>query len=121
MRQTRLMSAVWIVLLAGPGLTAQAHRPVVMMSITPPGEQAQQVSAPESGLATIKVKDGTAFGFRPTLQDNSPWTRTEVTIFRMDPSIEILGTVDVKTGGPAVESKTKPAFRIAVTKVSPQN
>jgi hypothetical protein len=89
-----------------------------MMTITPAGEPARQVSAPESDLARIKLKDGTEFGFRPTIQDSSPWTRVLVTVFRMDPQVETLGEVELKTGGPAVASKTKPVFTIAVTKVS---
>ena len=40
-----------------------------------------------------------------------------MTIFRMDPTVEVVGQVEVKSGAPAVTSKTKPAFRIAVTKV----
>ena len=35
----------------------------------------------------------------------------------MDPQVEPVGEVEVKTGGSAVQSNTKPAFRIAVTKV----
>ena len=32
---------------------------------------------------------------------------------------QILGEVEVKRGGPAVESKTNPSFKVAVPKVSP--
>jgi hypothetical protein len=112
---------VFLVVLFATALGAQSHpdRPVVTMSITPPGEQAQQLTALESGLARLKVKDGTEYGFRPTIVDSSPWNRVIVTIFRMDPQVAILGDVGLKTGGPAVESKTKPVFRVAATKVSP--
>ena len=100
---------------------AQATSPIVSMSITLPDGQTKQVTASESGLATITLTDGTEIGFRPTIQDSKPWTRVVVTIFKMPtsshPSQE-LGAIEVKTGGPAVQSKTAPAFKVAVTKVS---
>jgi hypothetical protein len=65
--------------------------------------------------------NGTEIGFRPTIQDSKPWTRVVVTIFKTPtashPSQQ-LGEVEVKTGGSAVQSKTTPAFKVAVTRVS---
>jgi hypothetical protein len=58
------------------------------------------MTVPESALAVITVK-GTEFGFRPTIEDSKPWSRVLVTIFRMDPTVESLGQVELKTGGPA--------------------
>ena len=100
---------------------AQANNPRVTMSITLPDGQTKEVTAPESGLATIALKDGTEIGFRPTIQDSKPWTRVVVTIFKTPtashPSQQ-LGELDVKTGGSAVPSKTTPTFKVAVTSVS---
>ncbi len=100
---------------------AQANNPVVNMSITLPDGETKEVTAPESGLATITLKDGTAIGFRPTIQDSKPWTRVIVTIFKTTtashPS-QPLGEIEVKTGGSAVASKTTPAFKVAVTRTS---
>jgi hypothetical protein len=52
------------------------------MSVTMSDGRTQELTAPESGLATLTLKDGTEYGFRPTIQDSSPWNRIVVTIFR---------------------------------------
>ena len=100
---------------------AQATNPPVTMSITLPDGETKEVTAPESGLATITLKDGTEIGFRPTIQDSKPWTRVVVTIFKTPtashPSQQ-LGELEVKTGGSAVPTKTTPTFKVAVTSVS---
>ena len=100
---------------------AQAPNPPVTMSITLPDGETKEVTAPESGLATITLKDGTEIGFRPTIQDSKPWTRVVVTIFKTPtashPSQQ-LGELEVKTGGSAVPTKTTPTFKVAVTSVS---
>ena len=57
---------------------AQAINPLVSMSITLPDGETKEVTAPESGLATITLKDGTEIGFRPTIQESKPWTRVVV-------------------------------------------
>ena len=100
---------------------AQATNPIVSMSITLPDGHIKEVTAPESGLATITLTDGTEIGFRPTIQDSKPWTRVVVTIFKTPTSShpsQVLGEVELKTGGSAVQSKSTPAFKVAVTKVS---
>jgi hypothetical protein len=35
----------------------------------------------------------------------------------MDPAVEVLAEVEVKTASASMESKTKPSFRVAVAKV----
>ena len=69
-------------LLAGAMAAAQAHAPVVTMSVTTPDGRTHELTAAESGLATLALKDGTEYGFRPTIQDSSPWNRIVVTVFR---------------------------------------
>ena len=101
---------------------AQSSAPVVTMSVTLPDGRTQEVTAAESGLATVSLKDGTEYGFRPTIQDSMPWNRIVVAIFRTattNAPIQILGELEVKRGGPAVDSKTTPSFKVAVPKVSP--
>jgi hypothetical protein len=101
---------------------AQTHAPVVTMSITLPDGRMQELTAAESGLATLQLKDGTEYAFRPTIQDSSPWNRIVVTIFKTATSsapTTVLGDVEVKRGGSAVESKTNPSFKVSVPKVSP--
>ena len=71
------------ILLAGMLAGAQSSAPVVTMSVTLPEGRTQELTAPESGLATVSLKDGTEYGFRPTIQDSMPWNRIIVTIFRM--------------------------------------
>lgn len=70
------------------------------MSITLPDGQTTDLTAPESGLATLTLKDGiseTPTSSHPSRQ---------------------LGAVELQTGGSAVSSKTSPAFTVAVTTVS---
>jgi hypothetical protein len=101
---------------------AQSSAPVVTMSVTLPDGRTQELTAPESGLAAVSLKDGTEYGFRPTIQDSMPWNRIVVTIVRMattNAPTQTLGEVEIKRGGPAVESRTNPSFKLAVTKVSP--
>ena len=101
---------------------AQSYAPVVTMSVTLPDGRTQELTAAESGLGTVSLKDGTEYGFRPTIQDSMPWNRIVVTIFRTattNAPTQILGEVDVKRGGPAVDSKTSPPFKVAVPRVSP--
>ena len=111
-----------LIVLTGMLAAAQSHAPVVTMSVTLPDGRTQELTAAESGLATLSLKDGTEYGFRPTIQDSTPWNRIVVTIFRTattNAPTQILGEVEVKRGGPAVESKTNPSFKVAVPKVSP--
>ena len=110
-----------LILLAGMLAAAQSPAPIVTMSVTLPDGRTQELTAPESGLATVNLKDGTEYGFRPTVQDSMPWNRIVVTIFRTattNAPTQILGDVELKRGGPAVDSKTSPSFKVAVPKVS---
>jgi hypothetical protein len=111
------MSAI---LLAG-SLAAAQPNPIVKMIVTLPDGQTEQLSAPESGLTTFTLKDGTEIGVRPTILDSKPWTRVVVTFFKMPTAAhatEAIGSVEVKTGGPAVQAKTNPVFKVAVTAVA---
>jgi hypothetical protein len=110
------------IVLAGMWAGAQSSAPVVTMSVTLPDGRSQELTAPESGLATVSLKDGTEYGFRPTIQDSAPWNRIVVTIFRTataNAPTQILGEIELKRGGAAVDSKTNPSFKVAVPKVSP--
>jgi hypothetical protein len=51
---------------------AQAYAPIVIMVVTMPDGRMQELTAAESGLATLTLKDGTEYGFRPTIQDSAP-------------------------------------------------
>src|SRR5262249_24546756 len=107
-------------LLAARFATAQPT-PIVNMIVTLPDGKTQNVSVRESGTRTVKLADGTEVGVRPTILDSKPGTHLVVTLFRMPTTsheIEEMGSVDVKTGGSAVASKTSPALKIAVTSVS---
>ena len=111
-----------LIVLGGVLAGAQSSAPVVTMNVTLPDGRTQELTAPESGLATVSLKDGTEYGFRPTIQDSMPWNRIVVTIFRMattNAPTQTLGEVDIKRGSSAVESKTNPSFKLAVPKVSP--
>jgi hypothetical protein len=112
----------FVVALMGMLAAAQSYAPVVTMSVTLPDGRTREVTAAESGLATLSLEDGTEYGFRPTIQNSTPWTRIAATIFRTattNAPTQILGEVEVKRGGPVVDSKTNPSFKVAVPKVSP--
>ena len=109
------------VLLAGAMAAVQAQTPVVTMTITTPDGRTDELTAAESGLATLTLKDGTEYGFRPTIQDSSPWNRIVVTIFRSATAsapTTVLGEMELRRGGPVVDSKANPSFKISVPKVS---
>jgi hypothetical protein len=108
--------------LSGSLAAAQPPNPVVTMNVTLPNGQVKELSAPESGLATVTLADGTEIGVRPTIQDAKPWTRVVVTFFKLPTptrSTQEIGEVEAKTGGAAVQSKTTPSFKVAVTRVTP--
>jgi hypothetical protein len=122
MSLTRLTHALFIILFTSSIAAAQAYAPVVTMSVTLPDGRTHELNAPESGLATVSLQDGTEYGFRPTIQDSAPWHRVVVTIFKTAtanrPS-EIVGEIELKKGDRAVDSKTNPSFTLAVPRVSP--
>ena len=121
MVRRQLLFALLFVLIAKFS-AAQAYAPVVTMSVTLPDGRIQELTAPESGLATLQLKDGTEYAFRPTIHDSSPWNQIVVTIFRTattNAPTTVLGEVELKSGGPAVESKTNPSFKVSVPRVSP--
>ena len=100
---------------------AQPYAPVVTMSVTLPDGGTRELTAAESGLATLQLQDGSEYGFRPTIQDSSPWNRIVITIFRMATTsapTTVLGEIEVRRAGTAGESKTNPSFKISVPKVS---
>jgi hypothetical protein len=107
--------------LAGAVVAAQGTAPIVTMQVTLPDGGTQELTAPESGLATLTAKDGIEYGFRPTIQDSSPWNRIVVTVFRIgsrDVPTTALGEIEVRRGGPTVESNTNPPFKVSVPTVS---
>jgi hypothetical protein len=103
-------------------LAAQPDHPLVTLSVTLPDGQTQELKAAESRLATVTLKDGAEYGFRPTILDSHPWSRVVVTVFRMPTASQAsqqLGEVELKTGGPGAQTKTTPSFKVAVVKVDP--
>jgi hypothetical protein len=103
-------------------LAAQPDNPIVTLSVTLPDGRTQELKTADSRLATVSVKDGAEYGFRPTILDSQPWSRVVVTVFRMPTATqasEQLGEVELKTGGPGAQTKTTPSFKIAVVKVDP--
>jgi hypothetical protein len=116
------LSFAFLMLVTSTIAAAQAGAPIVTMNVTLPDGRTQELTATESGLATVSLKDGTEYGFRPTIQDSMPWNRIVVTIFRTattNSTTQTLGEVELKRDGPAADSKTTPPFKVAVSKVSP--
>jgi hypothetical protein len=115
------MAFVLVAMMLSAVAAAQPYAPIVTMLVTMPDGRIQELTAAESGLATVTLKDGTEYGFRPTIQDSAPWNRIVLTIFRgatERASTTVLGEIEVRRGGPAMESKTSPSFKVSVPKVS---
>ena len=117
----RGMAFVLVAVMLSTVAAAQAYAPIVTMVVTMPDGRTQELTAAESGLATLTLKDGTEYGFRPTIQDSAPWNRIIVTIFRSATTTApttVLGEVELRRGGAAMDSKTNPSFKVSVPKVS---
>jgi len=109
-------------LLFAPALTsAQTYAPTVTMTVTTMDGQTQEVTARESSVGKLTLKDGTVYELRPTIHDE-PFTKVTIAIFKAATTTEStvsLGEVQVVKGAAAVDSKTKPAFKIAVKDIGP--
>ena len=117
----RSMAFVLVAMMVSAVAAAQAYAPIVTIVVTTPDGRIQELTAPESGLATLTLKDGTEYGFRPTIQDSAPWNRIVVTIFRSATNsapATVLGEIELRRGGPTMDSKTNPSFKVSVSKVS---
>ena len=100
-------------------VAVQAYRPAVTMSVTLPNGQTQDLTAPESGLATVTVS-GRDYGFRPTMMDDRG-ARIVIALFDMGSptdAVKTLGEMDTSVGGPTVTFKTAPVFKVKVTEIS---
>src|ERR1044071_5785705 len=77
---------------------AQTYSPTVTMTITAPDGSSQDVVARESGVGTLKLKDGSEYLFRPTIHDE-PFTKATIAIFKGDSTP--VGEVQVTKGAAA--------------------
>jgi hypothetical protein len=113
--------AVALVLgVAAKAAAVDPYAPMVTMSVTTPDNKTTELNARDSEVVTLKVGN-TEYEFRPTIQDAKPWNQVTVWIFKSataSQADQTLGSVECKTGAPAVASKTSPVFKIAVTKVT---
>jgi hypothetical protein len=102
-----------------PTAYAQTYAPTVTMTITAPTGETQEVSARDSGVATLKLKDGSVYEVRPTVQDE-PFTRVTVAIFKAattTTAVEPIGEVEVTKGGAPAAMKSTPSFKNAVKSI----
>lgn len=100
-------------------LSAQTYAPLVTMRVTAPDGTTQDISARESSVATLTLKDGSAYEFRPTIHDE-PFSRVTVSIFKAATATEStisVGEVEATKGRPAVDSKSKPNFKVAIVSI----
>ena len=81
-----------------------------------PDGSSQDVSVADSGLATLKAKDGTQYDVSATVQDE-PFTTVTIRFFTPpstnDPG-SLIGEVQAKKGAGPVATKTTPSFKVAV-------
>ncbi len=127
MTRTRLVHALVLSVIVAAGAAAiraaaaaDIYAPTVTMSVTTPDGKTQELPVRESEVGVLKVGN-TEYKFRPTILDAKPWNQVVVTIFKgatAQAPDQVLGEVELKTGAPAVASKTSPVFKIAVTKVT---
>ena len=117
----RSVAFVLVAMMLSAVAAAQPYAPIVTMVVTMPDGRTQELTAAESGLATLTLKDGTEYEFRPTIQDSAPWNRIVVTVFKSATNsapTTVLGEIELRRGGPAVDSKTSPSFKVSVPGVS---
>ena len=119
---TRFLVAAFCLMFSAPGLaSSQTYAPLVTMRVTLPDGTTQDVSARESTVATVTLKDGTVYELRPTVHDE-PFTTVTVSIFKAATTTEpssVVAEVRAVKGGAAVESKSKPNFKVAVANIAP--
>ena len=100
-------------------VSAQTYAPLVTMRVTTPDGTTQDISARESSVATLTLKDGSVYEFRPTIHDE-PFSKVTVAIFKAATSAESttsVGEVQATKGGRAVDSKSAPNFRVAIVNI----
>ena len=114
---TRSAVVLFATILSAPSLlSAQTYSPVVTMRVTTPDGTTQNISARESAVATVTLKDGSVYEFRPTVHDE-PFSKVTVAIFRAATSTEpvaSVGELQATKGGPTVDAKSKPHFKVAI-------
>ena len=99
--------------------SAQTYAPWVTMRITTPDGETVERTARESSVTSVTLKDGTTYELRPTIHDE-PFSKVTIGIFWAATTSEptaLVGEVQVTKGGAAVDAKTKPNFKIAVSKI----
>ena len=108
------------VLLCQPILiSAQTYSPLVTMRVTTPDGTTQEISARESSVAALTLKDGSVYEFGPTIHDE-PFSKVTVSIFKAATATEStmkLVEVQATKGGPAVDSKSQPNFKVAIVNI----
>ena len=117
----RSIALVLVAMMLSPLAAAQPYAPIVTMVVTMPDGRTRELTAAESALATLTLNDGTEYAFRPTIQDSAPWNRIVVTVFKSATTsapTTVLGEIELRRGGPAMDSKTNPSFKVSVPKVS---
>ena len=100
-------------------LSAQTYAPLVTMRVTTPDGTTQDISARESSVATLTLKDGSVYEFRPTIHDE-PFSKVTVSIFKAATSTEStisVGELEATKGRPAVDSKSTPNFKVAIVNI----
>jgi hypothetical protein len=115
-----MICALVFSLLAAPAVaSAQTYGPWVTMTVTTPDGETLQRTARDSSVASVTLKNGTTYELRPTIHDY-PYSKVTIGIFKAATATELttmVGEVDVTKGSAAVESKTQPKFKIAITRI----
>lgn len=117
---TRSVLALFALILSAPVFaSAQTYAPLVTMRVTTPDGVTQEIAARDSAVATVALTDGTVYEFRPTIHDE-PFSKVTVAIFKAATATEPVATVaelQATKGGPAVDSKSKPNFKVAIVNI----
>jgi hypothetical protein len=118
-REVALAALIAIGAVAFPvrGVSAPRTRSI-HLEITLPNGAITRVIVPDGEGASVRVSDGTAYGFVPTIRESEKGSTVVVAIWVVDevPNRQ-LGEVDVAPGGGAVTSDTSPRFSVRVVRV----
>lgn len=114
-----LLAGLFICVSAAAAHAQEPPAPKVALSITLPDGQVRQLTTHESGLVTVQVANR-EYGFRPTMHDDLG-NRMTITVFDMGGPAEAVRevtAVEVRGAGPAVSTKSTPAFKVQARKAA---
>jgi hypothetical protein len=120
MMSPKTICSIAFAILAVPAVAfPQTYSPWVTLSVTTPDGETIERTARDSSVATITLKDGTTYEFRPTIHDE-PFSKVTIAVFKAATATEStvpVGEVVVNKGAKPIALNAKPSFRISVPRI----